>query len=334
MADEKGSIQEIEERINKAWSEIVTMEDRLKALPGQVDDFTKSLQQIQTSLSDSQKSIENINSHYKDYFEKTDPSIKTKLETVTEHHANIDKFLKAATSIKDDLEGFKEFIYGDESLKKEGFKKELEGMFSKAKAANEDLNKLWGDTYQTLYDKIEGLLPGATSTGLSKAYQEQNKNYKWPVIMWSIVFGCTVLGMMIFGIYFYTDVSSNGVSTIQDSLQHILARLPFFIPAVWLAVFASKQQSQYKRLQQEYVYKETLSKSFEAYKREIDQLPESDEKDILHQKLIAAMVDMCGYNPSLTLEHKSHDDKPPIPGTGLLPNFGLGKRKTTKESGE
>jgi hypothetical protein len=46
------------------------------------------------------------------------------------------------------------------------------------------------------------------------------------------------------------------------------------------------------------------------------------------------MVDMCGYNPSLTLEHKSHDDKPPIPGTGLFPNFGLGKKKTTKEGGE
>ena len=168
---------------------------------------------------------------------------------------------------------------------------------------------------------------GATATGLSKAYQDQKINYKWPVIMWSMVFGLTVGGMMTFGIYFYKDVS-----TIEDSLQHILARLPFFIPAVWLAIFASKQQSQYKRLQQEYVYKETLSKSFEAYKREIDQLPESDEKNVLHQKLITAMVDMCGYNPSLTLEHKSHDDKPPIPGTDLLKNLRPNKKKTTTET--
>lgn len=276
MADEKDSIKEIEERINKAWSEIVIMEDKLKTLPGQVDNFAKSLEEIQASLNDSKEYIENINSHYEDYFEKTDPSIKTKLETVTEHHATIDKFLKAATGIKDDLDEFKVFIYGDESLKKEGFKKELEGMFSKAKTANENLNKSWVDTYQALYDKIEGLLPGATSTGLSKAYQEQNKNYKWPVIMWSVVFGLTVLGMMIFGVYFYSEVSEKGVSTIQDSLQH-------------------------------------------------------DERNVLHQKLIAAMVDMCGYNPSLTLEHKSHDDKPPIPGTDLLRNL-RPKKKTNMEA--
>jgi hypothetical protein len=331
MADDKESIQEIEERINKAWSEIVIMEDRLKALPGQVDNFNNSLKEIQSSLEDSKEAIDNINSHYEDYFEKTDPSIKTKLEKVVEHHTNIDKFLKAATEIKEDLEEFKEFIYGDESLKKDGFKKELEQMFAKAKTANDNLNKSWTETYQTLYEKIEGLLPGATSTGLSKAYQEQNKNYKGPVIMWSFVFGLTVLAMMIFGVYFYADVAKNGESSIQDSLQHILARLPFFIPAVWLAIFASKQQSQYKRLQQEYVYKETLSKSYEAYKREIDQLPDSDEKNILHQKLIEAMVDMCGYNPSLTLEHKSHDDKPPIPGTDFLKSI-RPKKKQASES--
>lgn len=141
--------------------------------------------------------------------------------------------------------------------------------------------------------------------------------------MWSAVFGITVLGMMIFGIFLFTEVKD-----LSDSLRHILARLPFFIPAVWLAVFSSKQQSQYKRLQQEYVYKETLAKSYEAYKREIDLLPEGEEKNLLQQKLITSMVEMCGYNPSLTLEHKSHDDKPPIPGNNLLKRFTKSKLKS------
>lgn len=326
MENATEQIQGIEERITKAWQEIVTMEDRLKSLPGQVDAFNQSLQEVQQTLSNSKDQIANINSHYADYFAKTDPAIKTKLELVTEHHATIDQFLKASTELKKDLEDFKEFIYGNETLNKPGFKKDIEALFESNKSANEKMFNDWGESYKTLYAKIEGLLPGATATGLSKAYQDQKTNYKWPVIMWSAVFGVTVLGMMIFGIILFTEVKD-----LSDSLRHILARLPFFIPAVWLAIFASKQQSQYKRLQQEYVYKETLAKSYEAYKREIDLLPEGEEKNLLQQKLIASMVEMCGYNPSLTLEHKSHDDKPPIPGTNFFKRFKGNKSNPEKD---
>ncbi len=322
MENENGQVQEIEERIKTAWHEIVTMEERLKALPPQIDTFNQSLVEVQQTLTNSKEQFANINSHYADYFAKVDPTIKTKLETVTEHHANVEQFLKASTELKKDLEDFKEFIYGNESLKKVGFKKDIENLFEKNKTSNEKMYNEWSESFQTLYNKIEGLLPGATATGLSKAYQDQKINYKIPVIMWSGVFGLTVAGMMIFGLYFYKEVT-----TFEDSLRHILARLPFFIPAIWLAIFASKQQSQYKRLQQEYVYKETLSKSYESYKREIDQLPDGDEKTELQQKLINSMVEMCGYNPSMTLEHKSHEEKPPFPGSGIINGLTPSKKK-------
>lgn len=133
---------------------------------------------------------------------------------------------------------------------------------------------------------------------------------------------------LIFGIVVYTQVND-----LWDSLRHILARLPFFIPAVWLAIFASKQQSQNKRLQQEYIYKETLAKYYEAYKREIDQLPDGDEKKLLQQRLITSMVEMCGYNPSLTLEHKSQEDKLPMPGSGFLKRFAESKKSKEQDLG-
>lgn len=311
-------IQQIEERVGKAWQEIVAMEERLGELPDKVEEFNSSLQNLGQTVASTKDQIVNISTHYSDYYAKTDPSIKTKLETVIEHHATIEQFQKASTAIKKELEDFKEFIYGNESVGKLGFKKEIESLYENDKNANETLNKNWEESYQALFAKIEGLLPGATATGLSKAYQDQKENYKWPVVLWSIVFGVTVLGMMIFGIAVYKEAE---IKDIQATLHHILARLPFFIPAVWLAIFASKQQSQYKRLQQEYIYKETLAKSYEAYKREIDLLPEGAEKVELQQKLISSLVEMCGYNPSLTLEHKSHDEKPPIPGEGIFKRF-------------
>jgi len=323
MENENGQTKELEERIGKAWQEVVAMEERLKAIPGQVDGFTQKLTDLEKAIETKKEQLSKIESHYSDYFSKPDAATKSKHEVVTEHHANVDKFLKAATELKDDLDEFRDFVMGNESLKKVGFKKELEDLFEKNKTTNEKLQTEWSNTYKTLYDKIEGLLPGATSTGLSKAYQDQKQNYRLPVIVWSSVFGVTITCMIAFGLYFYTEVK-----TLDDSLRLILARLPFFIPAIWLAIFASKQQSQYKRLQQEYIYKETLAKSFESYKREIDQLPEGEEQTELQHKLISAMVEMCGYNPSLTLEHKSHEEKPPIPGTSLL-NWPKRKKQVT-----
>lgn len=323
---EEDDLKNIEARINHSWSEIVKMEERINLLPGQADSFAAQVAELKKQIENCIEQLSKINDHYEDYFNAEDLTSNSKYETVNEHYKTSEQFLKSATEIRDQLNEFKEFIQGNEKLKTAGFKKDIETLYENNKKANEDLETDWSTRYKTLYDKIEGLLPGATATGLSKAYEDQKKKYRMPVIMWSVVFGLTVGGMMLFGWHFYKDVND-----LADSLQHILARLPFFIPAVWLAIFASKQQSQYKRLQQEYVYKETLSKSYEAYKREIDKLPESAVKNQLHEKLIAAMVEMCGYNPSLTLEHKSHEEKPPIPGSGLLPSFGIGKKATEKE---
>ena len=91
----------------------------------------------------------------------------------------------------------------------------------------------------------------------------------------------------------------------------VVSRLPFFIPVFWLAIFASKQQSQNKRLQQEYAYKETLTKSYEADKREIESLPESKEKDALSATLLNTMIEMAKENPSATLHSDAHNDGPP-----------------------
>jgi hypothetical protein len=113
-------------------------------------------------------------------------------------------------------------------------------------------------------------------------------------------------GMICFAIKNLKDVKD-----LNQALMTVVSRLPFFIPAFWLAIFASKQQSQNKRLQQEYAYKETLTKSYEADKREIEHLPDSEEKNALSAKLLSTMIDMAKENPSATLHSDSHNDAPP-----------------------
>lgn len=119
-----------------------------------------------------------------------------------------------------------------------------------------------------------------------------------------------MIGMVYYAIWTVSDSNDIG-----SALMNILSRAPFFIPTIWLALFASKQQSQNRRLEQEYAYKESLAKSYDGYKREIEKLPESAEKNEIMEKLVRTMVDTAGFNPSSTLEKNSHNDKPPLFGS-------------------
>jgi len=141
---------------------------------------------------------------------------------------------------------------------------------------------------------------------LTKAYQAQRESYNKPYWLWAYVFILTMCGAIWFAIANLKDATS-----VEDAFMKVISRLPFFIPAFWLAIFASKQQSQNERLQQEYAYKEALTKSYEADKREIEKLPEPPERHQLSAKLLETMIDTAKFNPSETLGSKTHNDGPP-----------------------
>jgi hypothetical protein len=296
-----------DEKLVFMWSELEKMEARLSA----ANDL----------LGSGIAKVERINTQYADYFEKSDPTLKSKSEIVNETVASIDQSLRSASDLKSNLEEFRLFVYGNEATGIPGFKKDLEGERTALVKKTEEATSKWESSYQTLYDKINGLLPRATATGLSHAYQEQKRSLIIPIIISSVVLLLSLAAMMAFS----WDTFSS-IKTLEDSLKGIVARLPFFIPAVWLAYLAAKQQNKYQRLQQEYIYKETLSKSFEAYKREVDLLPEGDKKTELQHELIKSMVVMFGFNPSVTLEHTSHDERHPFWG-----QVGMKKLKKIKE---
>lgn len=157
--------------------------------------------------------------------------------------------------------------------------------------------------YNSLYSEIERLLPGATSAGLAKAYSDMRTSFTIPIIMWNIVFIAALVGM------FYGGYKTLGASTDwKETLNHLLHYAPLYVPAVWLAIFASKRRSENKRLAQEYAHKEAVAKSYASYKQQIEELSEEDQKLIL--KLIDSAIDTVSYNPSETLGKKHEDDMP------------------------
>lgn len=159
------------------------------------------------------------------------------------------------------------------------------------------------DKFDTLFEKIEGLLPGATRTGLAKSFVDLRSEFAPEVKQWTNVFAFTVLLMFIVG--FTVNYSAKDP---QEFLKNTLLFSPIFFPLIWLASFASKRRSENKRLEQEYAHKEAVALSFENYKKQISDL--KDENQDLMYKLLEHSIDAVAFNASSTLD-KKHGDKTP-----------------------
>ncbi len=168
--------------------------------------------------------------------------------------------------------------------------------------------------YAALNNQIESLLPGATSAGLASAYLEMKESFNRPIKSMSAVF-YTAIGLLVSASIILT-IDSVGLDYIKfvkigewdEVLKSVVNKIPFYAPILWLAFYASKRRSEYQRLQQEYAHKEAFAKSYDNYKKQIEQL---DVKDLEMQKqLISKAVDAIAYNASATLDGK-HGDKMP-----------------------
>lgn len=176
--------------------------------------------------------------------------------------------------------------------------------------------------YSALNDKIESLLPGATSAGLASAYSEMKASFDAPIKNYSVLFYGSISALMLIsfisitqelGLFFIKFVD---VSNFSNLVSNVLYKLPIIVPILWLTLFASKRRSEALRLQQEYAHKEALAKSYQNFRMQIEELEQSDPE--LMKKLLSSAIDAVSKNASDTLD-KNHGDKTPAQeGVGSL----------------
>jgi hypothetical protein len=166
-----------------------------------------------------------------------------------------------------------------------------------------------------LNERIESLLPGATSAGLATAYKDMKESFDAPINSASKLFFWTVAALMIGSIILCIDnVYWFGIEWVkltdwESVLRSLTYKLPFFGPAIWLAYYASRRRSEFQRLQQEYAHKEALASSYESYRKQIEQLGEG--AGALMPMLLEKAITAISHNASQTLDGK-HGDKMPI----------------------
>jgi len=197
---------------------------------------------------------------------------------------------------------------------KQGLKKELE-------IRRADLEALIGGhetKYSALEAEIESLIPGATTAGLATAYSELKDNAGLSVARFNNLFLASIAGLMLISLFSVVqgftlipfNISLMSVLGWEETLKLILQRLPFVLPLVWLALFASQRRSEFHRLEQEYAHKESTAKSYHSFKQQITEMGEAEEHKGLLTQLITSAVETVAFNASATLD-KKHGDKLP-----------------------
>lgn len=154
----------------------------------------------------------------------------------------------------------------------------------------EELGRL-SEEASELRTRIELLLPGATSAGLASAFRERKEDFRKPRRVWGAIFMVAVLSLVAVA-YINPATFEIEAPDYQLLIPYFLERLPFVIPVIWLAIYAAIRHRQALQLEEEYAYKEALSKSFEGYKTQLleidaDAAEKKHTLDLIHRTLNA-----------------------------------------------
>jgi hypothetical protein len=164
---------------------------------------------------------------------------------------------------------------------------------------------------EELKNRVEGLLPGATSAGLASAFQTQANRFSATQGRWfQMFFGCIVALVLVAAPSFF---SAFGTASKQweEILRGFALRLPIVVPLVWLAIYAGRNYMLSLRLEEDYAYKEAISRAFEGYKREMQQIEQSDAANPTPlNTLCANALKAIAERPGRIYEGKSEDISP------------------------
>ncbi len=216
--------------------------------------------------------------------QKTNTTITELQERSKTAHAAIDSFEKGA---KAKLDSVSDLVTKSQDLEK------------KVEAYETTLAQLQAE-YSALKDKVENLLPSATSAGLASAFLRQRKHFEQEREKWAkILFGSLVLLMAVV-LYLGFKFEANA-DDWQAVARHLLQRLPYMVPPVWMAVYAGRQHTLATRMEEEYATKEAISASFEGYKREMASDPEAAKA------LASNVLAILARHPGTVYEGNHHD---------------------------
>ena len=296
----------------RAANDAVLIKEGLERTAGEVSDLKgelasarKSVKVIKGREESAVKAGEAIDSH-KASIDVAAGEAKTFSETLQQRRASVEERISAIESAANAASTHAQEISNLKAKSSDAFS-ELNSDKEKIEELKNDLDELHekfqdqvkesADTFQKIHSeqiekygnffaecqkridelavKIEGLLPGAASVGLAKAFDERKtavQKNKW---VWSLLLIASAGAIAIFGWWSLANLNTAG------GASSIPLRLVIIAAFVILEEFARRNYNISTRLAEAYAYKEAIAKSYLGFKKELDgtSLPRKGEQE-------------------------------------------------------
>jgi chemotaxis protein histidine kinase CheA len=237
--------------------EVAEASDAIASARKEAENMRDASIQARNKADEAKDKVESYSEQASAFAAKMAEVHKTAAASATE----IDGFLSQAS---EDEEGLKEIL--DRLTKSDGVATGHEARIAKL-----------SQELETLIKKTESLLPGATSAGLASAFNSQRERFGSPQRRWLYTFIVCMVGLIAVSTPSFLHAAfGSGVSTWGDIFRGMAMRLPIVVPLVWLAIYAGRNYMLSIRLEEEYAYKEAVSRAFEGYKREMEKITTVD----------------------------------------------------------
>ena len=169
---------------------------------------------------------------------------------------------------------------------------------------------------------IDGLLPGATSAGLSSAFDLRRQAFLKPGERWQWVFVAAVAFLVILALTGLWNVYRSSAALSYDELFRIwLARLPVAGALVWLALYASRESALAKRLEEDYGYKSAVAASFQGFHKQMSDIAEKAGPNTPLAKLCIDTLTTIASPPGRIYDKHNLTVTPSAEATELLKSF-------------
>lgn len=288
-ASELVDLQSKAEAARAHAAEILALSTSAKDLQGVIAAKSDHIEQAQVHADKVRSNLDRLHTQATQKFgevEATAENARARADSAVEHQAAA-KVARAAVEADQQA--------ADESVRK------LDEVLERLKKFSADAER--ADQRVATYEKkleefqkqvedriaiIDSLLPGATSAGLATAFDERRKTFLNPSSRWQWVFVASLAILVAIACTGLWQVLTASTAMSYDELVRLwLARLPIAGALIWLAMYASRESSLAKRLEEDYGYKAAIAASFQGFHKQMSDITERAEAGSPVSKLCA-----------------------------------------------
>ncbi|WP_180093743.1 MULTISPECIES: hypothetical protein [unclassified Acinetobacter] len=268
----ENSKQEILDQYNELFAKDEQGESTVDQLSSQINEikakyvelFEEQNENGENLFEEMESRVNKLGELWKEYFTEDEEGV-TKNELIDGRLKKLDQFYMK--------------IYGDEAKDIPSLKKELE----------ERLKNL-----KDIETRAKATIDLSSEAGLAGGFVSKRKEANTARVISLFVFIVTVLCMFGFNLWLFDADDFKNME-----LHTLLFKVTINAPLIWIATIANVNLNRFSRLEQEYSHKESLAKSYERYRAEIEQLEQLGVQgaDDLKIKLLDTNLEAFKLNP-------------------------------------